>query len=168
MWVRLPSRSLMKKIFDSYYATEDGEIYSTKTNKFLKQRLSKNGYKYVNLSINNKCKTYQVHRLIALVYIPNPNNLPQVNHKNGIKIQNNVENLEWVTSLENVRHAHNNGLMHPARGLKTNNGHFTEDEVRYIRSLKGIYTYKEIANMYNVTKGTITQLMNKMTYKYID
>lgn len=78
--------------------------------KMLKKNLKKNGYYTVDLSKNAKTKTVSVHRLVALAFIPNPNNLPVVNHKNGIKTDNRVENLEWTTHASNHQHAEAIGL----------------------------------------------------------
>lgn len=65
------------------------------------------GYKTVNLCSNGICKTIRVHRLVAQAFIPNPNNLPQVNHINEVKSDNRVENLEWITNRGNVNHSAN-------------------------------------------------------------
>lgn len=79
--------------------------------KMLKQYISrKNGYAYVALSVNGVSKTKRVHVLIAKTWIDNPCNKPQVNHIDGNKANNNINNLEWVTQSENMLHAYNTGL----------------------------------------------------------
>lgn len=92
-----------------YVSNHTGKLYVKE--RILKQRYSKKGYKVVDLSINAKKFYRQVHRLVAMTFIPNPDNKPQVNHINEIKDDNRVENLEWVTNLENQRHARKNGLV---------------------------------------------------------
>lgn len=84
-----------------YAATEDGQIWSYKTQKFLKLGKGGRGYLYVNLSKDGNIKTYTVHRLIALTYISNPDNLLEVDHIDRNKSNNSVENLRWVTHSEN-------------------------------------------------------------------
>jgi len=72
--------------------------------KILKQNMKRNGYMTVDLSSENRVRTSTVHRIVAKVFIPNTENKPQVNHKNGNKSDNRVENLEWVTAKENMVH----------------------------------------------------------------
>lgn len=98
----------MKQIygFENYYIDETGNIYSNRGKlKTLNTRKGKNGYVYVDLWKNGKGYSKTVHRLVAETFIPNPDNKSEVNHKNGIKTDNNVENLEWVTRTENQRHS---------------------------------------------------------------
>ena len=95
------------KIFDEYYATDDGKIVSYKRGyrNILKPSINHKGYEIVNLMINGKPKGFSVHVLIAKAFIPNPENKPQVNHKNGIKTNNTYTNLEWATASENMQHS---------------------------------------------------------------
>lgn len=77
----------------------------------------KDGYMAVDLYIDGERKTKRVHRLVAEAFVPNPEDKPEVNHKDGNKHNNNVSNLEWVTSKENCRHAWDNDLMKPSYGM---------------------------------------------------
>lgn len=78
--------------------------------KILKQSIEKDGYLTVGLSKNSKTKTFKVHRLVALTFLRNEENKEQVNHIDGNKQNNNIENLEWCTMSENMKHAVKNGL----------------------------------------------------------
>lgn len=103
--------------------------------RILKQRICVH-YLYANICSNNIVYAKRLHRLVAIAFIPNPENKPQVNHKNGIKTDNRVENLEWNTSSENIKHAYNNGLIIPnlkpklhLRGEGNHKAIFTTEEV---------------------------------------
>lgn len=84
-----------------YSVTEDGKVYSHRRNIFLKPRVKPNNYLEVILKVQGEQKAYLVHRLVAEAYIPNPDNKPTVNHKDENKQNNNINNLEWMTSAEN-------------------------------------------------------------------
>lgn len=85
----------------SYYISNKGNFYSTFSKKCIKPQKDHKGYLYVEIGR----KKYKVHRLVAKYFLPNPNNLPQVNHIDCNKSNNNVENLEWVTNRENYEHS---------------------------------------------------------------
>ena len=96
------------KNYEGLYAvTPEGEVYSYKSKKFLKPGVNHKGYLFVNLCKNGKVKCCRVHRLIAMAYLPNPENLPQVNHKDENKTNNCLQNLEWCDNKYN----HNYGTI---------------------------------------------------------
>lgn len=92
-----------------YMINANGKVFSIRSNMFLKTCL-KNGYHVVKISNNGRGKRMFVHRLLAFTFIPNPESKPFINHKNGIKSDNRLKNLEWCTSSENVKHAYAIGL----------------------------------------------------------
>lgn len=100
-----------------YLISSLGEVKSLKYNKesILKKRKHSHGYYQVTLSKNKIQKQLFIHRLVANAFIPNPENKPEVNHKNGLKTDNQVTNLEWVTRNQNIQHAYKTGLCENAR-----------------------------------------------------
>lgn len=110
-------KEIWKDIFDGKYQISNlGNIRSLNYHREKRIReLSKlkmpNGYETVKICINGKVKRYSLHRLVAEAFIPNSENKKQVNHINGIKNDNRVENLEWCTQSENQLHAVRNGLQ---------------------------------------------------------
>ena len=104
------------KGYESLYQVSDfGRVKSLKgyhrKEHILKARNNLYGYLTVGLSKKNKSKRYKIHRLVAETFIPNLDNLPQVNHKDGNKLNNNVDNLEWCNRSYNMKHAYNNNLL---------------------------------------------------------
>lgn len=125
--------------YPEYVINELGEIFTLKTPgargkvgntpRRLYPAMSSNGYLRVTLTSKDNILRTSVHRLVASIFIPNPENKPMVNHKDGIKFHNNVDNLEWVTSSENNKHAIYSGIVRKLpNGLK-----LSLDEVENIR-----------------------------------
>ena len=95
----------MKKLipnYPNYWICDNGEVFNEATGQFLRGSIGEHGYRYYRLSKDNKKQMFYGHRLVAEAFLENPNNLPVVNHKDGNKLNNNVDNLEWVTYSENV------------------------------------------------------------------
>lgn len=141
-----------------YQVSNLGNVKSLKYGKerILKPDVSKFGYLFVDLCKNNICKSFRVHRLVAIVFIPNLENKEQVNHINGIKTDNMVQNLEWVTAKENIQHAYDNGLKYAQKGEKHINSKLTNEQVLSIK--KDNRTQKEIAKDYNVSFQQISRI----------
>ena len=95
--------------YENIYAiTEEGQVWSYKSNRFLSPTLLASGYLQVELYKNGKGKKFLVHRLVAEAFLPNPEELPQVNHISEIKTDNRVSNLCWMTAKDNDNHGTRN------------------------------------------------------------
>lgn len=170
----------MDKIKDTNYNVDSlGNIFGLNGN-MLKPAKDKKGYLRVGLVILKKQTTKKVHRLVAEAFILNPENKPCVNHKNGIKTDNRVENLEWVTYKENTIHAIKNNLFHFAtsedaknkilkRGSLNGMSKLKEYQVIEIRSKfkPRKYTRLMLSKEYNVKESCIKDIVNKKSWKHL-
>jgi|688.fasta_scaffold534206_3 hypothetical protein len=137
--------------------------------KVLSPHVDKVGYKRLYLYNDGFKKRDLLHRIVAKTFIPNPENKPEVNHKNGIKTDNRVENLEWATTSENRIHAFENKLQIAIKGSKLPQSILKEEDIIAIRELwdKRKYLQKEIAQMYNVSKSCIYQIVYKKNWRHV-
>lgn len=117
------------------------------------------GYLCVNLKKDSKQKNKSVHRLVAEAFLPNPDNLPEINHKDGNKANNQVSNLEWCTRSENAKHAFKTGLNKQLKGVNNPQAKLTEADIAFIRSnckpYDKEYSYAALARKYKVSEITI-------------
>ena len=147
-----------------YQISTFGDVFGLKRAKFILPQKHKHGYLQVGLSKDGKVIRYLIHRLVAKTFIPNPLNLSQVNHKNGIKNDNRVENLEWCDNSYNSKHAHDNGLRtHKILvGENARNAKLSEADVNEIRTKykSKILNQKELSLEYGVTQATISNIIN--------
>ena len=146
---------------EKYEVSSLGKVRNVMTGRVLKPGFS-GDHEYLQVTLSNsKVKRYLLHRVVAIAFIPNPENKPEVNHKDGDKTNCNVDNLEWVTSSENQIHATMNGLQRPQSKL-------TADDVREIRKLsaKG-YSQRKVANMFDVGKNAIQSILEGRTWTHV-
>jgi len=151
-----------------YLVSDDGRVKSLQTYRGTKPKikepyLGKRGYYVVDLSKRGYRKNVKVHRLVALAFIPNPDNKPQVNHIDGDKLNNHVSNLEWATCLENNRHARANGLMKDYDHSKAPK--LTESLARQIKYADGFH--REIAVRFGVGVSTVTHIKRGTRWAHV-
>ena len=170
----------MREVFEDIKGYEESYQVSNQGRVFTKRRLdgnriiygrelvpiiTKDGYLKVKLTKNSESKGFYVHRLVAQCFLDNPLNLPQVNHKDGNKFNNNVENLEWCTKEENQKHAVEHRLMQ--HGEARPGAKLTEKDVLEIYKLRGVLSAREIGEHYGVSKNTINVILRGQKWSYL-
>ena len=108
-------------VLPRYWINEEGQITNKETGKTIKWLISRHGYYYCHLWTNNRSRYIRMHRLLALAFIPNPNNYPLVRHLNDIKTDNRLENLAWGTMSENMKDSIKNGKYNQEASEKARN-----------------------------------------------
>ena len=157
--------------YEDYVISDQGRVFSYKRSIFLKPAKDGGGYLFVILSKNGVCKSHRIHRLVALAFIPNPENKETVNHIDGIKTNNQADNLEWATHSENTQHSFDNGLQKPPclKGTKNGRAKLLEKEVLEIRRLysTGDYSYRALAKMFGVDHSLIGYIIRRKLWKHV-
>lgn len=161
--------------YPDYFVTSSGDVYSKRRNfrnpdhiKKLKPSKLKKGYLAVLLYRNGNSRRFTIHRLVGKAFIPNPLNLPQINHKDIDKTNNHVWNLEWCNNSYNHLYAYQHGQI-PAKGEQIGLSKLTENQVKEIRQkyIKGIRGCYNMAKEYSVVPTTISDIVNYRTWKHI-
>lgn len=152
------------EVLDHFEIQEDGSVFYKKTGKPLKGSFTSAGY--MRACYNGKL--YYVHRLVATKFLPNPNNLPQINHKNMDKSDNRVENLEWCDNGHNVRHSiennHNRNFTTPGNSRKSV---LTEEQVLWVLENLGTKSQRSMAKELGVDGRVIYHIKNGITHSNI-
>lgn len=156
-----------KDYSDRFEVSNEGNIRNKLTGTVYKLQFIGNGYLgiVVSLGQKGKIKLIRAHKAVAETFIPNPNNLPQVNHKDGDKQNNKVENLEWVTNRENYDHAIKNNLITQQfkKGYTPKNKKLSDENRLYIKEhyIKGDKQYgqKALAKKFNVHRSIISNVI---------
>ena len=145
------------KIWD-YTITENDEVYNL-NGKRLKTRHNNRGYVILDLYYNKSKYTVLLHRLVAETYIPNPHNLPVVNHRDGNKDECVVTNLEWCTYSYNNLHAYDNGLHESLKGVDSPFAKYSEDTIRVIcKALTKVESPMQVAKLLGVPLSLVRSI----------
>jgi len=148
-----------------YQVSRTGKVWSKMSNKEMKQIIHKK-YLCVGLYDSNFSQKWKkVHRLVAIAFIPNPENKPQVNHDDGDKLNNNDWNLSWSTPLENIKHSWEHGLAKPQKGEIHGAARLKDYQILEIRASK--LSYKELASQYDVPTDTIQRAVSGVSWKHL-
>lgn len=142
-------------------------FFRTVFERIMKQYESR-GYLKVNLRFDNKQNLLLVHRLFAKAFIPNPNNLPYLNHINGIKTDNRIENLEWCSHLDNMRHAFKTKLI--PSGEDNHNSKLSNNKVLVIKRLMLMnpnFNQSAVARKLGVQRSIINGIVKKRKWNYV-
>lgn len=156
--------------FEKFEVSSDGRIRNIKTKRVYKTWINHKGYEQVCVSLGStgKKKVFKIHKAIAETFIPNPEHKPEVNHKDGNKLNNSVSNLEWVTSVENMRHASNSGLLNPQRGTTHTLSKLTVEDVVYIREhyipRDSEYGARALGRKFNIHHSNILDIIHGVSY----
>ncbi len=139
--------------------------------KDMKLSLANTGYLQVEFRVNGKRETHRVHRLVAFLFIYNPDleKFNQVNHIDGNKLNNRADNLEWCDASYNLKHAFQNNLMIAKKGEEKPNAILTAEEVQRIRFLysTGDYTQHDLDKMFKVGAGTVNKIVRNLAWTHV-
>lgn len=153
-----------------YFISNLGRVQG-RSGKIMKSYISNN---YLQIVVrlkgkNSKSKVLKIHREVAKAFIPNPNNLPQVNHKDGNKTNNCVSNLEWCTNKENTMHAFKTGLAKNPGGCDTSTHKLTEADIIWIRQhyipKDSEFGCRNLSKKFNISHSRISEIVRGFAYK---
>ena len=156
----------IKGFEDRYTISNLGNVRSLMTGRVLKPNVTKFGYARVNLRAQNgKYKSFFIHRLVALNFLPNPDHYSEINHKDCNRLNNIVTNLEWCTRSYNIKYSYEHGNA-SRKGLKNPNAKLSLEDIEAIRALartRRFYNY-EIAKLFGISKSNADYIINGTTW----
>ena len=160
MWSNLIYNGI---VYSDFLINKNGEVKNTKTNHVYKNYVHSSGYVVLTLPMGNrgKVKTIRLHKALAETFIPNPNGYKIVHHKDENKSNFSLSNLEWTTNKLNTQY-HLQELNKNTPFF--NNRKLTKKDIDFIKNNKGKISYSKLAELFNVSKTTIVNVMNDKLY----
>ena len=171
----MPDKTISEEIWKDikgyeglYQVGSFGNVKSLRKGRLLKPH-NRNGYLHAILCKNGTHKTQKIHRLVGKAFIPNPENKREINHKNSIRDDNKVQNLEWCTRKENVRHSWRVGTSTKHFGTKSNGSKLTEKQVLEIRTkhIPHKYCAWQLAEEYGISTVNVYSILWRKTWYHI-
>lgn len=156
---------------DRYRISSQGRLWLVITGRMATPLKNDRGYLVVTFWRDNKTKTASLHRIMAVAFLPNPEGKKTVNHKNGIKTDNRLENLEWMTHAEQQRHKVD--VLHKGCGATGGGNKLTAEQVLAIRAErpagrhKGAKTYLALGRKYGVHWRTVWEVVSMRSWRYV-
>lgn len=164
--VKIPG---MENLSELYSVSELGEVRSLRTNRVLSPLSNQGGYLFNKLCFGGKIKCVYIHRIVALAFLENPEGKPQVNHIDGVKGNNRLSNLEWVTSSENHLHSARCLSRRYARGEDNGTSVLSESDVKQMRAWwkTGSVTQEDIARTWKVSFQNVSAIVNNLRWRHV-
>jgi hypothetical protein len=155
----------------NYYLNEKGEIFSKNSGELRKlaTTINNKGYECITIYIEQKKTTKKLHRMLLETFKPTEDKSLQSNHIDGIKTNNHIDNLEWVTASRNMEHSYELNLREPRKGEKNCGAKLTEIQVKQLKGLHmtGQYKQRELAEIFLISDSQVSRIVNNNQWKHL-
>jgi hypothetical protein len=155
----------------NYYLNEKGEIFSKNSGELRKlaTTINNKGYECITIYMDQKKVTKKLHRMLLETFKPTEDKSLQSNHIDGIKTNNNIDNLEWVTASRNMEHSYELNLREPRKGEKNCGAKLTEIQVKQLKDLHmtGQYKQRELAEIFLISDSQVSRIVNNNQWKHL-
>lgn len=162
---QVSSLGRVKKLPEPKRKDKKGRIWG-RDGRMLSPGRNSKGYYSITLTKNKMPQSIKLHRLVLTHFKPNPSELPEINHIDGNKLNNNIDNLEWCTRQQNIDHAVQNKLMYTRRGAECSKK-LTEEDAKFIITNKGRNNAVELMARFNIKRATVYNIQYGLSWRHL-